>query len=136
MAQGTVVGRIKENVMVAGRECWTLFDTGSMNNYVVEDVASLGVVVPMPEVLTTRLGGSVRRIEKKCEIFCMVQDRFVDLSAYVLPEIGRDENGKRIEILFGALEMQRRGMVLDLKAERIDMTHYPREFVEYTEVGP
>jgi hypothetical protein len=53
-------------------------------------------------------------------------------NAMVVKEIGRDEDGKPIEILFGALAMQQWGIRLVPAEERLDLTHYPREFVEFT----
>jgi len=134
MAETKVMGRIKRNIIVGERECWTLFDSGAMNNFVVEEVARLGVVAPLSTTRTTRLGGGVHRINRSCVLDCMVEGKPVDLYAHVVPSIGPDENGKRIEIIFGAQEMQRWGIVLDLRAERLDMTHYPVDgFYEYLE---
>jgi len=49
----------------------------------------------------------------------------------VIDEIGKDENGTPIEILFGALAMQQWGIRLLPDEERLDLSHYPREFVEF-----
>ncbi len=35
------MGRVRENIEINGRQCWTLFDTGARNTYVVPEVASL-----------------------------------------------------------------------------------------------
>ena len=51
--------------------------------------------------------------------------------ALVIDEIGRDEDGKPIEILFGALAMQQWGIRPIPDEERLDLTHYPEEFVEF-----
>jgi len=42
-----------------------------------------------------------------------------------------DEDGKALEVLFGALAMQNWGIRLVLDKEKLDMTHYPKEFVEF-----
>jgi hypothetical protein len=55
----------------------------------------------------------------------------VQTHARVLDEIGRDEDGKPIEVVFGALAMQEWGIRLDLPGEQLDLTHYPKEFVEF-----
>ena len=44
---------------------------------------------------------------------------------------GRDEDGKPIEILFGALAMQQWGIKLNPPDEELDLTNYPDEFVEF-----
>ena len=51
--------------------------------------------------------------------------------ALVIDEIGKDENGTPIEILFGALAMQQWGIWLIPDEERLDLSHYPQEFVEF-----
>lgn len=136
MARSKVVGRIKQNIVVEGRECWTLFDTGAVNTFVVEDVAALGATHPLEYPRTTRLGGGVLRVEKGCLLNCLIEGRPVDVHALVLPEIGQDEDGKGIEVLFGALEMQRWGIRPIPDEERIDMTHYPEVWVEFLENRP
>jgi len=57
----------------------------------------------------------------------------------VVDEIGNDETGKPIEILFGALAMQQWGIRLIPepvlseveRQEKLDLSHYPEEFVEF-----
>ena len=49
----------------------------------------------------------------------------------VIDSIGRDEDNKPIEVLFGALAMQQWGIRLIPETEDIDLSHYPSEFVEF-----
>jgi hypothetical protein len=49
----------------------------------------------------------------------------------VLEEIGVDEEGRRIEVLLGALAMQEWGIRPLPDEERLDLSRYPKEFVEY-----
>lgn len=49
----------------------------------------------------------------------------------VIDEIGADEDGRRIEILFGDLAMQQGGIRPIPDEERLDLSHYPEEFVEF-----
>jgi hypothetical protein len=41
------------------------------------------------------------------------------------------EDGNPIEILFGALAMQQWGIKLDSPEEKLDLSNYPEEFVEF-----
>ena len=125
------MGRVRANVEVAGRSFWTLFDTGSRNTYVVEEVASLLPTFPLGRREPVALGGRVHGVEKHCVLSCQIEGLPIEIRARVLPEIGRDEDGKTIEILFGALAMQEWGLVPIPHEERLDTTHYPREFVEF-----
>ena len=52
--------------------------------------------------------------------------------AMVIDHIGVDDGGKPIEVLFGALAMQQWGIRLIPEQEKLDLTHYPKEFVEFT----
>ncbi len=49
----------------------------------------------------------------------------------VVDEIGPDEEGKPIEVLFGALAMQQWGIRLVLDQEKLDMSHYSKDFLEF-----
>lgn len=49
----------------------------------------------------------------------------------VIDRIGTDEEGKPIEILFGALAMQQWGIRLVPETETLDLSHYPSEFLEF-----
>jgi hypothetical protein len=77
------------------------------------------------------LGGSVHRVKKECRLICLVEGLSVRTHARVLEEIGEDEEGKRIEILLGALAMQEWGIRPIPDEERLDMSHYPKEFIEF-----
>ena len=51
--------------------------------------------------------------------------------ALVLDKIGKDEDGKDIEVLFGALAMQQWRIRPLPKEEKLDMSRYPETFVEF-----
>jgi starvation-inducible outer membrane lipoprotein len=125
------MGRVRAEVVVNGRNCWTLFDTGARNTYVVQDLTSVLPTFELERVELVSLGGKVHKVTKECRLTCLVEGLPVRTLARVLEEIGEDEEGRRIEILFGALTMQEWGIRPIPDEERLDMTHYPREFVEY-----
>jgi hypothetical protein len=52
-------------------------------------------------------------------------------SANVIDHIGHDDDGKPTEVLFGGLAMQQWGIRLIREQEKIDLSHYPTEFVEF-----
>ena len=60
-----------------------------------------------------------------------IEGRQISTHALVIDEIGNDENGAAIEILFGALAMQQWGIRPVPDEERLDLSHYPDEFVEF-----
>jgi len=125
------MGRIRANVAVDGRNYWTLFDTGARNTYVVQALASQLPTFELEKPEPVSLGGKAHKVMKECRLVCLVEGLPVRTHARVLEEIGRDEEGKRIEILIGALAMQEWGIRPIPDEERIDMTHYPKEFIEF-----
>ena len=125
------MGRIREFIEVNGTKCWTLFDSGARNTYVTPQVASHLATTELPKALKSALGGSIKKASRAALLVARVEGHNISTNAYVLDDIGKDEEGKIIEVLFGALAMQQWGIRLVPKEERLDLTHYPEEFVEY-----
>jgi len=125
------MGRIFANIRVGRRDCWTLFDSGAERTYVVKDVARELSRGRLKKTWSTRLGGSVHRIRQDCTLRATVEGKQLDTRAYVIDEIGHDPKGQPIDILFGALSMQEYQIVLDMKNEALDLSHFPKEFVEF-----
>jgi hypothetical protein len=125
------MGRVREHIQVNRKKCWTLFDTVARNTYVVPAVASLLTPVKLPKPFRSHLGGKVRKATRGAVLNAEVGGHKVSTHAMVINEIGKDEQGKPIEVLFGALAMQQWGIRPVPVEERLDLTHYPREFVEF-----
>ena len=125
------MGRIREFIEIDGKKCWTLFDSGARNTYVTPRVASLLATTELPKPIKSALGGGVKKASQAALLVARIEGRNVSTNAYVIKEIGRDEEGKEIDVLFGALAMQQWGIRLVPKDERLDLTHFPKEFVEY-----
>jgi hypothetical protein len=116
---------------VDGQEYWTLFDTGARNTYVVPSVAEKLLTTETPHPIRTALGGSVKEATRTALLQAEVEGHLISTHAMVVDEIGKDEEGRRIEILFGALAMQQWGIRPVPDEERLDLSHYPEEFVEF-----
>lgn len=125
------MGRIRQMIKVDGRLFWTMFDTGSRNTYVVPAVAALLSTSKAPRPLRTALGGHVRQIETTAILDAEIEGHFVSTHALVVDQIGTDEDGRAIDILFGALAMQLSGIRPIPDEEKLDLSHYPDEFVEF-----
>lgn len=54
------MGRIKQTIKVDGMECWTLFDTGARNTYVIPSVAKALSTKAMAHPFRSALGGGVK----------------------------------------------------------------------------
>ena len=125
------MGRIRKNIEVDGNKYWALFDTGARNTYVVEEVAQNFHIEEFQGMEPVSLGGKVHNVNKDCILKCLIEGYRIRYHARVLDEIGDDESGKRIQVLIGALLMQEWGIILIPEEEKLDMTHYPKEFVEF-----
>ena len=122
---------IRQTIKVDGQECWTLFDTGARNTYVIPSVAHILKTSTMPRGFRTALVGAVQETNTSAILEAEIQGHPISTHALVIDEIGKDEDGKPIEILFGALAMQQWGIRPVPDEERLDLTQYPEEFVEF-----
>ncbi len=125
------MGTIRQMIGVDGRKCWTLFGTGARNTYVTPSVAQLLKTSPTPRTFRTALGGEVKETNTGAVLNAEIEGHSISTYALVIDDIGKDEDGKPIEILFGALAMQQWGIRPIPDEEKLDLSHYPEEFVEF-----
>jgi hypothetical protein len=125
------MGRIRRELDVDGRKCWTLFDSGARNSYILRRVTQGLPLLKLSDPRRTRLGGSEHELREACLVPVELEGQSIEIQAGVLDEIGHDEDGKEIEILFGALAMQLWGIRLDLPNEQLDLTHFTTDFLEF-----
>ena len=125
------MGRIRQMIKVDGQECWTLFDTGARNTYVGRTVAQLLATSKTSRPFRSAIGGQVKETDTMALLEAEVEGRLISTHAMVIDEIGNDEDGTPIEILFGALAMQQWGIRPIPDEEKLDLSHYPEEFLEF-----
>ena len=125
------MGRIRQTIQVDGHNCWTLFDTGARNTYVTPSVARALHTSRTPRTLRTALGVSVKETNTAALLEAEIQGRPISTHALVVDDIGKGEDGTPIEILFGALAMQQWGIRPVPDEERLDLSNYPDEFLEF-----
>jgi len=125
------MGRVRENIEIKGQKSWTLFDTEARNTYIVPQVAALLTTSQMPKPYRSALGGKTHEATQAAVLDAKIEGCEVSTHAMVLDEIGKDEDGKTIEVLFGALAMQQWGIRPVPDKEQLDMSHYSRDFVEF-----
>ena len=125
------MGRIRQMISVDRRKCWTLFDTGARNTYVIPSVAEVLRTSPTPRTIRTALGGGIKETNTEAVLHAEIEGRSIATYALVIEEIGKDEDGNPVEILFGALAMQQWGIRPIPDEEKLDLSHYPEEFIEF-----
>jgi hypothetical protein len=124
------VDAVHEMIIVDGRLCWTLFDKRARNTYVVPSVAEGLITSEIPRPIRTSLRRSVKETTQTALFQAEIEGHPISTHAMVVNEIGKDEDGRPIEILFGALAMQQWGIRPVPDEERLDLSHYPEEFIE------
>nr|VFJ58443.1 MAG: hypothetical protein BECKFM1743A_GA0114220_102155 [Candidatus Kentron sp. FM]VFJ76477.1 MAG: hypothetical protein BECKFM1743C_GA0114222_109322 [Candidatus Kentron sp. FM]VFK18172.1 MAG: hypothetical protein BECKFM1743B_GA0114221_105294 [Candidatus Kentron sp. FM] len=127
------MGRIRQSIDINGRPSWTLFDSGARNTYIIPAVATGLSTINLPQPTHTKLGAETKSSYEAALLLGEIEGKAFHTEAMVIDRIGRDEEGKAIEILFGALAMQQWGIRLVPEQERLDLSHYPTEFVEFGE---
>lgn len=125
------MGRIRQMISVNGQNSWTLFDTGARNTYIIPKVASLLTTSKLKKSFRSALGGKIKETTETALLEAEVEGHRISTHAMVIDDIGNDENGIAIEILFGALAMQQWGIRLIPEQGKLDLSHYPEEFVEF-----
>ncbi len=125
------MGRVKDEIAINGHKWWALFDSGARNTYVTPAVAKANIRTKLKNVYEVHLGGQAHRFRESVIFEGTIHGKPIFTDAFVIDELGKDEKGKPIDVLFGALAMQKWGIELNLKQEKLDMTHYSKEFLEF-----
>ena len=125
------MGRIRRMIHIDGRDAWTLFDSGARNTYVVHEIAALLATTKLPRPTHSLLGGETKTSTLAAVLVGEIEGKAFHTEAVVIDRIGADEDGRTIEILFGALSMQQWGIRLIPETESLDLSHYPSEFLEF-----
>src|SRR5207249_3890217 len=107
------------------------FDTGARNTYVVSKLAPLLATAKLNEPFRPALGGEIKVVKRTAGLDAKIQGLPISTHAMDVDKIGPDEEGKPIEVLFGALAMQQWGIRPIPDKERLDVSHYPKELVEF-----
>ncbi|MFQ6032104.1 MAG: hypothetical protein ACE5K2_04205 [Candidatus Zixiibacteriota bacterium] len=125
------MGRVYDTIVLDSKSLHALFDSGVVHNYITKEVAEGLTTQVIPEPFEVGLGGKTQTVSDACLVVGRVQDRLFDFSAHVIEDIGRDENGKEIDVIIGATEMQRWNIKIDPKDEKLDLSRFRKEFIEY-----
>ncbi|MBI3272792.1 MAG: hypothetical protein HYZ53_27645 [Planctomycetes bacterium] len=125
------MGRIFDSIHVGKERLYTLFDTGAKNSFISARAAAAGQVAELAGRQVAEIGGKRHRLRQGCFLEGTLRKRHVVVRAFVLPEIGVDGDGRPIDVIFGADDMQNYGIRLIPKEELLDLSHFQRSFVEF-----
>lgn len=97
----------------------------------IPSVAQVLKAVVTQAPIRAALSGEVKESRQAALLEGRIEGHHFVTNAIVIDEIGKDEDGKPIEILFGALAMQQWGISVNPPEEKLDLSHYPEEFLEF-----
>ena len=125
------MGRITREVDVGGQRFRAMFDTGSKNTYVLSAVADATQSRVPVQARGVTLGGRPHTLREACLLRATIEGHAIEDDAYVIDALGHDDQGRPIDILVGALLMQKWCIRPVPDEERLDWTHYPSVFNEF-----
>jgi len=125
------MARIIKTIEIGGQPAVVLFDTGAMYSYVR---SSLVGEVPRRAMIASarvRLGGRDIEIRELCFIQGKIEGLAFLADAVPVEEIGHAD-GRELDVLIGALTMERWELRLDPKSGTLDLEGLKRrEFTEF-----
>ena len=126
------MSRVVKMIEIEGQSATALFDTGAVYTYVRENL--LGSAVPRREVprpFRVALGGRSIEVRETCLIVGKIEGLDFNTDAIPVEEIGK-VNGQELDILIGALTMERWKIKIDPKSGTLDLEGLRRrEFTEF-----
>lgn len=125
------MGRTYDTIISDNRSLHALFDTGAVHNYVTKKAARGLSISRLPEPFTVGIGGERKSIQEACFVYGELQGRRLFCWGLVVEELGLDEQNEEIDMLFGAIEMQRWNIKINPGEERLDLSGFREEFIEY-----
>lgn len=127
------MGRVYGIVEVNGTRLNTLFDSGALRSYIIRSSvqeANLRIDL-LKNTFQTGLGGEKVTINECCLLQGKIEEHPFYITANIISSLGRDEKGEIIDLLFGAPDMQVWNIQLDIEKERLDLSRFRKEFIEF-----
>ncbi|MEW6609631.1 MAG: hypothetical protein AB1414_19660 [bacterium] len=123
--------RIVKEIEIEGKKALALFDTGSMHTYVVNHLLKGVAIRRLSEPYKVALGGRIVDVKEYCAIEGKIEGLVFHTEVIPIDEVGRVD-GKKIDILIGALTMEEWEIIPNLKNATLDLSGLKRrEFTEF-----
>ncbi|MEW5692378.1 MAG: hypothetical protein AB1765_03680 [Candidatus Hydrogenedentota bacterium] len=123
--------RIVKEIEIEGKKAIALFDTGSMHTYVVSQLLEGVAIRCLSETYKVALGGRIVEVKEYCAIEGRIEGLVFHTEAIPIDELGRVD-GKKIDILIGALTMEEWEIIPNPKDATLDLSGLKRrEFTEF-----
>ena len=123
--------RITREIEIEGKTAIALFDTGSMNTYVkkplIAKIPGWRILKPYRVVI----GGRSIEVQEIYHVNGKIEGFDFDTEAVPIEEIGKI-NGQDIEVIIGALTMEKWEIIVNAKDGTLDLSGLKRrEFTEF-----
>lgn len=127
------MGRVYDSIEVNDIPLHTLFDSGSRRSYIAGAATrSAGLEVRALRVsFEVGLGGETRSLREYCHVEGKLYTFDIDFTAYLVDSLGVDERRNRIDMVFGAHDMQSWQIGIDMDRESLDLSNFTRDFTEF-----
>ena len=124
------MAKITKEIQVNDRKLTALFDTGSINTYIREELAP-PTRVALKYPFRVGLGGERREIKEVCILEGEIEGLGFSTDSYLIDDLG-SINGKPLDAIIGARTMEGWEIRLDPRTGELDLTGLrKREFTEY-----
>ncbi|MEW6618091.1 MAG: hypothetical protein AB1422_01855 [bacterium] len=125
------MSRIVKKIEIEGKEVMALFDTGAMHTYVCNEIVGSAPTIIIPEPYKVAFDGRIIEVKKLCLLWGKIEGRGLDMEAVPIDDIGRI-NGNKIDVVIGALTMEKWEIIPNPKDGTLDLTGLKRrEFIEF-----
>jgi hypothetical protein len=91
------MGRVREMISVDGKQCWTLFDTGARNTYVIPTVADALITSETPRPIRTAFGASSKETTRRASLQAEIEGRPISTNAPLFAPIATMNSKQEIE---------------------------------------
>jgi hypothetical protein len=123
--------RITKEIEIEGKRVWALFDTGALHSYIERALLTKAAKIDVPQPYRVGLGGRMIEVKELFLTSAKIDGLWFDIEAVCADRLGRVD-GRDIDVIIGALTMEKWEMVLDPKKNEIDLSGLKRrEFTEF-----
>lgn len=125
------MARIIKTIEIEGQQALALFDTGAVLTYVREHLLTSALRKPAVEPFRVAMGGRNIEVRDLCLIGGRIEGLAFDTDAVPVQELDQAD-GHELDVIIGAITMERWEIGLDLKTGTLDLEGLRRrEFIEF-----
>jgi len=125
------MARVFGIIQVGRKRLRTLFDSEVTNCFISAEAANGLPKTTLKFPRPGNFGGKPCVATEVCLLAGKLEGHYLDSGAYVLDEVGKDDQGRPIDLVVGVLGMRQWNIVLVPEEGRLDLSHFTKEFIEF-----